>query len=326
MSTPTEGKWFEFAKAFKDFYSRKKFNSAFELAQSSGLENSYLSKMKNNPILNPTEATIEKLAEAFVKKNQSNIENEKREIREFFQKWREKQLYRENPSSEIKSWDLTFIEVNTNNLSDFKENILPEIMAKLENLGQGMIIVKYVKKGSIIIGLESSDESYQYILNCYQRGELSKLLGLTVSDLQSQVSLSQWFDNTFTIGWQTVTELLNPQQLQATARTQKLERGKLIDLRADLLSYSVVLLINLSRENDDSSTVEITLRVYPTGEEVYLPPSLKLLVLSNNEVFEEVTTRSADVFMRCQFEGELGEEFTVQLVLGEAVVTENFVI
>jgi hypothetical protein len=189
-----------------------------------------------------------------------------------------------------------------------------------------MIIVKYVKKGSIIIGLESSDESYQYILNCYQRGELSKLLGLTVSDLQSQVSLSQWFDNTFTIGWQTVTELLNPQQLQATARTQKLERGKLIDLRADLLSYSVVLLINLSRENDDSSTVGITLRVYPTGDEVYLPPSLKLLVLSNNEVFEEVTTRSADVFMRCQFEGELGEEFTVQLVLGEAVVTENFVI
>ncbi|MFB8798322.1 MAG: DUF1822 family protein [Microcoleus sp.] len=327
MSTPTEGKWSEFAKAFKDFYSRKKFNSAFELAKSSGLENSYLSKMKNNPILNPTEATIEKLAEAFVKKNQSNIENEKREIREFFQKWREKQLYRENPSSEIKSWDLTFIEVDTNNLSDFQENLLPEIMAKLENVGKGMIIVKYVKKGSIILGLESSDESYQYILNCYQRGELSELLGFTVSDLQPQVSLNQWFDNAFTAGWQTATELLNPQQLQATARTQKLERGKLIDLRADLLSHSVVLLVNLTRDNDDSSTVEITLRVYPTGDDVYLPPSLKLLVLSeDNEVFEEVTARSADVFMRCQFEGEVGEEFSVQLVLGDVVVTEDFVI
>lgn len=241
MSTPTEGNWPEFAKAFKDFYSRKKFNSAFELATSSGLENYHLTKMKNNPILKPTEATIEKLAEAFVKKNQSNIENEKREIREFFQKWREKKLYRKNPSSEIKSWDLTFIEeVNTNNLSDFKEKLLPEIMAKLENVGQGMIIVKYVKKGSIIIGLESSDESYERIRECYQRGELSKLLGFTVSDLQLQVSLSQWFDNTFTTGWQTVTELLNPQQLQATARTQKLERGKLIDLRADLLTNSVV--------------------------------------------------------------------------------------
>jgi hypothetical protein len=283
--------------------------------------------MTKKTILNPNETTIEKLATAFKKRNKTEIEDERKEIEIFFDKWRDiSDMEHQKFSQSIHSWNLN-LEVTVNDLSDFQENLLPEIMAKLENVGKGMIIVKYVKKGSIIIGLESSDESYQHILSCYRRGELSELLGSTVSDLQPQVSLSQWFDNTFTEGWQTVTELLNPQQLQATARTQKLERGKLIDLRADLLSHSVVLLVNLTRDNDDSSSVEITLRVYPTGDDVYLPPSLKLLVLSeDNELFEEVTARSADVFMRCQFEGEVGEEFSVQLVLGDVVVTEDFVI
>jgi Protein of unknown function (DUF1822). len=318
----------DFAKAFREFYTSKNFESAYALAISSRLDKSYFSQMKKKMILSPQETTIEKLATAFAKRNNSKIENEMKEIEMFFEKWREisaMEHQKFSKSIQSQSWNLN-LEVTVDDLSDFQEKLLPEIMAKLENVGKAMIIFKYVKKGSILIGLESFDECYQRIRECYQRGELSELLGFTVSDLQPQVSLSQWFDNTFTIGWQTVTELLNLQQLQATARTQKLERGKLIDLRADLLSHSVVLLINLSRENDDSSTVEITLRVYPTGDEVYLPSSLKLLVLSNNEVFEEVTARSADVFMRCQFEGELGEEFTVQLVLGEAVVTENFVI
>ncbi|MEZ2246792.1 DUF1822 family protein [Microcoleus sp.] len=318
----------DFAKAFREFYKSKKFESAYALAVSSRLDKSYFSKMTKNTILNPNETTIEKLATAFAKRNKTQIEDERKEIEIFFEKWRDilaMEHQKFSKSIQCQSWNLN-LEVTVDDLSDFQENLLPRIMAQLENVGKAMIIVKYVKKGSIIIGLESSDESYQYIFNCYQRGELSELLGFTVSDLQPQVSLTQWFDNTFTTGWQTVTELLNPQQLQATARTQKLERGKLIDLRADLLTNSVVLLVNLSRENDDSSTVEITLRVYPTGDDVYLPPSLKLLVLSDNEVFEEVTARSADVFMRCQFEGEVGEEFSGQLVLGDVVVTEDFVI
>ncbi len=39
-----------------------------------------------------------------------------------------------------------------------------------------------------------------------------------------------------------------------------------------------------------------------------------------------MTARSEDRIIQCQFEGEVGEEFTVQLVLGEAVISEDFVI
>ena len=93
-----------------------------------------------------------------------------------------------------------------------------------------------------------------------------------------------------------------------------------------MLIHAVVLLVNLVRENDDSPEVEITLRVYPTGDDVYLPPNLKLIVLSENEVFQEVTARSEDRIIQCQLEGEVGEEFTVQLVLDEAVISEDFVV
>lgn len=233
-------------------------------------------------------------------------------------------------SEDVKEKEETFLVMTCD--VEVSEEILRTLEEKMKRiLGANQVKMQKIERGSLIIYWQGSRSSYEQIEALFREGVLSDRLGVPILDVQvvpnkERVNFSQWFDNTFTIGWQTVTELLNPQQLQATARTQKLERGKLIDLRADLLSYSVVLLINLSRENDDSSTVGITLRVYPTGDEVYLPPSLKLLVLSNNEVFEEVTTRSADVFMRCQFEGELGEEFTVQLVLGEAVVTENFVI
>lgn len=53
---------------------------------------------------------------------------------------------------------------------------------------------------------------------------------------------------------------------------------------------------------------------------------MKLIVLSENEVFQEVTARSEDRIIQCKFAGEVGEEFTVKLVLDEAVITEDFVI
>ncbi|NEQ35382.1 MAG: DUF1822 family protein [Okeania sp. SIO3I5] len=317
-----------FAQAFKDFYKKKNFKSAYALAKESELEAYHLTKIMRNPILNPTEKTIEKLAKAFADRNKTNLETEKKEIQEFFQEWRDKKSSTGNnlPMNQVQSWSLN-LEVTTNDLSEFKENILPDIMAQLENVGEGMIIVKYAKKGSIILGLESSSESYLKVRSSYLNGELSELLGLTVSDLQIQTNLTQWFDNIFTTGWQAANELLTPSQLELV-RTIGIKGAKLIDLRADLLIHAVVLLVNLVRENNDSPEVEITLRVYSTGDDVYLPPNLKLIVLSKNEVFKEITARSEDRIIQCQFLGEIGEEFTVQLVLDEAVITltEDFVI
>ncbi|MCL1465723.1 DUF1822 family protein [Argonema galeatum] len=319
-----EGNWPEFTKAFRDFYTSKNFKSAFELAQYSGLEDNHISRIANKPILKPTEKIIAKLAEAFAEKNKTNSEEEKREIRQFFQEWLEKKSYKKNPSSKIQSWELKLIEVEINDLSEFQNKILPDIMAKLENVGKGMIIVKYVKPGSIIIGLQSSDEYYQRIRDCYQRGELSELLGFTVSDLQIQPSLTQWFEGIFASGWQAVEELLTPQQLRPAVWSDRTKRAKLFNLRVDLISHVVILVINLTRGSENN--VSVWMQVYPSGEDNYLPANLKLIVLSEGEVFEEVTARSADILMQCQFDANPGDEFRIKLALGEASVTEDFVV
>ncbi|MEK0192867.1 MAG: DUF1822 family protein [Oscillatoriales cyanobacterium] len=314
----------DFAKALEEFYKSKNFESAYELAKISHLSKSYFSKMTEKTILNPNETTIKKLASAFSKRNETDKENERKEIEMFFDKWRDiSDMEHQKFSQSIQSWNLN-LEVTVDDLSDFQENLLPEIMAKLENVGRGMIIVKYVKKGSIILGLESSDDSYERIRECYQRGELSELLGFTVSDLQPQVSLSQWFDNTFTTGWQTVEELLTPQQLRPAFFTESIQRGKRIDLQIDLITHTVNLVMTLTRE--DADNIIVNLKVFPTSESPNLPPNLKLILLTEGEIFKEVTSRSADQYIQYEFEAEPGDEFVVNLVLDEAEIAEDFVV
>ncbi|NER06278.1 MAG: hypothetical protein F6K17_28710, partial [Okeania sp. SIO3C4] len=127
-----------------------------------------------------------------------------------------------------------------------------------------------IKMGSIILLLKGSQSACEQIESLYQQGLLSDRLGVPIIDVEIipiQVNLTQWFDNIFTIGWQAANELLTPSQL-ALVRSEEIKAGKLINLRADMLSHAVVLLVNLVRENDDYPEVEITLRVYPTGDDV----------------------------------------------------------
>ncbi len=137
-------------------------------------------------------------------------------------------------------------------------------------------------------------------------------------------SLWQWLDRNFDQAWQAVEELINPQKL-SIVRNTKVSRAKLIDLGIDLAGYPVILIVNLGREND--RTLAVHLQAYPSGENSYLPPSLKLIVLTESgDIFKEVTARSADKFIQYQFDAERGDRFGVKLVLGDVSVTEEFVI
>ncbi|NEQ71883.1 MAG: DUF1822 family protein [Okeania sp. SIO2C9] len=219
-------------------------------------------------------------------------------------------------------------------LSGEIDEVKPQLDEILELLrktsGDKTITIRIIKPGSVIIIIDGSNEGLTRIESLFQAGELKEIAGFKVEDVRPEweerpVNLTQWFDNILTTGWQAANELLTPSQL-ALVRSAEIKGGKLIYLRADMLSHAVVLLVNLVREDDDSPELEITLRVYPTGDNVYLPPNLKLIVLSENEVFKEVVARSEDRIIQCRFTGEIGEEFTVKLVLGEAVISEDFVI
>jgi Protein of unknown function (DUF1822) len=133
--------------------------------------------------------------------------------------------------------------------------------------------------------------------------------------------LGQWFENRFEAGWQTIHQYISPNLIGAFMVNQ-VKRAKLLDLTLELLNYQVALMITLGKA-EHSTTVQAS--VYPTGEQIALPPNLKLSILTQTgEVFKEVTSRSDDEFIRYKFDANSGDRFSVSVALGSSSITEMF--
>lgn len=214
---------------------------------------------------------------------------------------------------------------------EVSEEILRQLEEKVRQItGSRSLSIVRIDKGSIVLVWQGSREACDRLDALFREGQLSDLLGVPVLDVLLAAGeepinrLSQWFENIFETGWRSAEELLSPQQLNPVWSVS-VKRAKQIDLKIDLITHAVVLVVTLRQESDEK--VNVWPQVYPTGEDTYLPPNIQLLVLTEDgEVFQEVTARSADSFIQCQFDADLGDQFRIQVVLGEARVTEKFVI
>lgn len=150
------------------------------------------------------------------------------------------------------------------------------------------------------------------------------------------INLSQWLQGVFDTSWQIAESLLTPQSNLAFSfrrsdtgeefnRPQSsIRRGKLIDLGLQLASHSIALIVELRQESNQKT--DVLLQVHPTGSQT-LPPLLQLIVIDEyKEVFLEAQARSADNYIQLQFSGQPEERFSVKIALGDASITENFVI
>ncbi len=112
---------------------------------------------------------------------------------------------------------------------------------------------------------------------------------------------------------------LEPNHPTITAR-------RIMDLGMQLVGNPVALMVAiLSKPN---RTVAVLLRVYPMGNQPYLPPGLQLAGLyENGQPFLEVKAReNKDDYIQLKFCAEFGERFGVRVSLNNASITENFVI
>ncbi|EGJ31278.1 MULTISPECIES: DUF1822 family protein [Moorena] len=161
---------------------------------------------------------------------------------------------------------------------------------------------------------------------------------------RTRVNLSQWLDNVVETGWQTLESLenlLNPPEPIFAFRSSGLEstealpleenldvgirRAKLIDLGLLLAGSPVALVVELLPESELKQN--ICLKVYPTGSKTYLPPNLTLTVLDGSgTVFLEAQARQIDNYIQLQFSGLPGEQFSVEVALGDARIIEDFAI
>jgi hypothetical protein len=88
--------------------------------------------------------------------------------------------------------------------------------------------------------------------------------------------------------------------------------------------YPLALII--SYQIEDEQTRNIILRLYPNGENTYLPTGVQLLVLDEGNIFLEAQSRSADNWMQLEFSGEPRESFSIKIALNGNSFTCNFLI
>lgn len=151
----------------------------------------------------------------------------------------------------------------------------------------------------------------------------------------TRVNLSQWFEQIFTDNWQSVEALLTRPEnlafsflafgLRSTSRLGEasVQRAKLIDLGLQLANQSVALLVAIA---PDVAKVTILVQLHPTNAD-YLPPDIKLILLSDGSTLQSVQSRTEDNYIQLKrFRVNPGECFNIQVAFGNVTVTESFTI
>lgn len=199
----------------------------------------------------------------------------------------------------------------------------------------------------------------QWMLDRFEAGwqQVESLFGTepeisaSSSSSTSRSSLGQWFHNTWDRSRQAIADLFgsesNPEiQFQEALNFRHTEaanvpqekarsllfpeagvaRAKLIDLGMQFGTKSIALLVALTQESDRK--VSILVQVHPASDERYLPPHLKLVLLSEfGETLQEVESRGQDLCIQLrQFKARPGTRFDIQLALDDVSIKESFAI
>lgn len=161
----------------------------------------------------------------------------------------------------------------------------------------------------------------------------------TLASDTPSVNLSQWLQNLFESGWQTVESLLAPPDAGLTFAfrgtrgldgamldrpTSQVRRAKLIHFGGSL-AQPIALIVELIPGPEGYT--HIYLQVHPTGDSIYLPADLTLTVLDQaGGLFLNAQSRATDNYIQLQLGGHSGERFSVQVSFEGASVLESFVI
>jgi len=157
-------------------------------------------------------------------------------------------------------------------------------------------------------------------------GELQSIEELLPS-LNPVVNLSRWFQDIFEEGWKALHELLPPEdpQLAFNFRGETRQGAQLINLGIERDCKQVILAVTIAKDSPDE--VEVLVEVRSPSEQTYLPENLQVKLLNAaGEAVLEAQSMSENKNIQLEFTGEPEDRFSVRIILGDVVVTENFVI
>ncbi|NEP18605.1 MAG: DUF1822 family protein [Leptolyngbya sp. SIO4C1] len=164
--------------------------------------------------------------------------------------------------------------------------------------------------------------------------ELFDYLESSVSAVGSAVTqLSQWLQDISQAGWQLIETIRAPSQPALAFRNQaalgmqrpgEVMRGKLLDFDLPDLDNSLALLIGIAPT--DTAAFNIRVKVLPIGEAAQLPPALEVSILDEEgECVMQAQARETKT-LELQFGGEVGDRFSICLMLNDRCLYERFAI
>jgi|SRR4028119_730919 Protein of unknown function (DUF1822). len=144
---------------------------------------------------------------------------------------------------------------------------------------------------------------------------------------ETRTKLGQWLEGIFESSWETIDTLISPEAMVAFGvrnAESGAKRAKLIDLGMQLENQSFALLVTVTEEIEER--LNISIQLHPMREKKYLPPNVKLALLSKaGKILQEVISRSQDNYIQLKpFKGESGKRFSVEISLNDVKIKEDF--
>ena len=143
-----------------------------------------------------------------------------------------------------------------------------------------------------------------------------------------KTQLSEWLEGIFQKDWKPTEKVLAYRRELALGKpridkkplvsgTKQIDLGLLIDKK------SVALVVTITPLTDDKT--EILVQVTPMDRDECLPPGIGLKVVLESDT-AQVKAREADDIIQLKFIEPPRSQFTVEISLGNAVMTENFIL
>ena len=162
----------------------------------------------------------------------------------------------------------------------------------------------------------------------FKAGELTELMGIPVEhvwldleEIQSITNVRQWLQNNFAeaieTGWLTFVEIFGTKR--PAFRSQSVKRAKQIQLG----DIAINLLVELDPQPNQE--INLFLGVYPATESARLPDNLQIgIVMENGDVLTTYSTASDEAVAWDDFVFEPGEQFSLEISLGQLTNREFF--
>lgn len=199
-----------------------------------------------------------------------------------------------------------------------------------------------LSSSSVLGFLPQTDQAVVSIDNLQPLADLSQHLAQFNSLQATMIQLNQWWQRSFTQGWEYISELtapngthLNPAWgIRSTVRETPAETvpveqsppvdGLMCQKPLQLGASNFTLVLTMERFATDPS-INFEVRLSPSVGQPYLPENVQLIALDEaDNVFSAMRSREHSPTLALRFRADPGDRFKLNIVFNDVTLTEIF--